>query len=244
MTSTKAPTRRKEARPPDAGSPDMRRFTLLSLGVHVLFLSLISVPLIRPLRPVPAEPIYEVALIQWPEPNYEPPKPVRPPEKKKEPVKPKPEPKKPKPEDTVVVPKKNEPKPKPVPEPEEAETQVPEKTPVPIPDAPEEPVSMGEVDQKDFKHDYYLQQVRRLLARAWDPPSGGSGVVRVSVHFIIDRTGTISALEVTATSAWNLYDRSAMGAVLNVKKLPPLPEAYSGDQLGLTVNFQRMGDAP
>ena len=245
MNSTKAPTRRMEARPPDAGSPDMRRFTLLSVGIHLLFLFLISVPLIQPRRPMPAEPIYEVALVSWPEPNYEPPKPVRPPEKPK-PQKPKPEPKKPKPEDTVVVPKKQAPKPKPVvdPEPETTKTPVPEKTPVPIPDAPEEPVSMGEVDQQDFKHDYYLQQLRRILARAWDPPSGGTGVVRVSVHFIIDRNGAISALEVSTTSGWNLYDRSAMAAVLSVKKLPPLPEAYSGDQLGLTVNFQRMGDTP
>lgn len=243
MNPTKAPTRRKEARPPDAGSPKMRRFTLLSLGIHVLFVSLFSLSLIQPLRPVPAEPIYEVALIQWPEPNYEPPKPVRPPEKKKEPEKPKPEPKKPKPEDAVVVPK-SEPKPKPPPEPKQAEEPVPEKTPVPIQDAPEEPVSMGEVDQKDFKHDYYLQQVRRILARAWDPPSGGTGLVEVGLHFIIDRTGAISALEVSSTSGWNLYDRAALSAVLSVKKLPPLPESYAGDQLGLTVNFQRMGDAP
>lgn len=231
-----------EARQPDAGSP-MRRYTLLSLGIHVLLVSAISFPLIRPQRPIPAEPIYEVALIQWPEPNFVPPKPAKTPTKPKQVEKPKPLPK---PEDAVVVPEKSEPKPKPVkdPEPKKIESPVPEKTPVEIPDVPEEPVSMGDVDQRDFKHDYYLQQLRRILARAWDPPVGGTGIVRTSVHFVIHRDGTVVTPEVTAPSGWRLYDRSALGAVLSVKKLPPLPEAYKGDQLGLTVNFQRMGDTP
>jgi outer membrane biosynthesis protein TonB len=242
MNPTKAPTRRKEARQPGAGSHSMRRYTLFSVGIHIAFISLISFPLVRPHRPILAEPIYEVALIKWPESNYLPPKPAQAREREKPVEKLKPRPKQ---KDEVVVPKEKTPRPKPTPK-TEPEEKTPATSPklVEIPNAPEDPVSLGMVDQRDFKHDYYLELLRGILARAWDPPRGGTGVIQTSLHFIIQRDGSILDPKVTVTSGWNLYDRSAMGAVLGVKKLPPLPEAYSGDQLGLTVNFQRMGDGP
>lgn len=242
MNSKKAPTRRKEARQPDAGPPRMRRYTLFSVGVHALLISLFSLPIIPRERPIPADPLYEVALIKWPEPNYEPPVPTR-----KEIPKPKkkPEPKPPEPKQEAVpvkpvvkkekpAPKKEEPAPKPVPEKKTEET----------PQEPDEPVSLGMVDQKDFKHDYYLQLVRSRLAQAWDPPAGGSGLMRTTMHFVILRDGTIIETEIVDSSKWNLYDRSAQRAIISVGKLPPLPEAYSGDRLGLTVNFRRLGDDP
>jgi TonB family protein len=115
---------------------------------------------------------------------------------------------------------------------------------VDTPDAPPEPVSLGVVDQKDFRHDYYLELIRGLLARAWNPPDGGSGLLLTSLHFNILRDGTIIEPEIVSPSGWSLYDRAALGSVMTVRKLPPLPEAYAGEQLGLTVNFRRMGQEP
>ena len=72
--------------------------------------------------------------------------------------------------------------------------------------------------------------------------NGGSGKVITTVHFTILRDGTILDPEVVTPSGWSLYDRVALSAVHSTRKLPPLPEAYSGDELGLTVHFQRVGD--
>jgi outer membrane biosynthesis protein TonB len=194
---------------------------------------------------MPADPIYEVALVQWPEPNFQPPTPTRTPPK----VEPKPvEPEKPKPEprpQEVVIPEKVEATPKPVEKKPPPEPKV-EATPKPVetPQVPTEPVSLGQVDQRDFKHDYYLQLLRGILARAWEPPSEGEGLRKTSLHFIIQRDGTIVAPEIIAESGWTLFDRAALRAVLSVKKLPPLPEAYTGNELGLTVDFQTMMGAP
>lgn len=243
MNRPEAPNRRKEARPPGAESTHMRRYTLASLGVHVAAFSLISFPLVRPPRPMPAEPIYEVALVRWPEPNYQPPVPAKKPAPT--PPKPKPKPKPAPPEKAVVVPAKEKPKPKPKETPQPKETQAPPETKQKVPDeAAEQPVSLGTVDQRDFKHDYYLELLRGILARAWNPPQEGEGLMKTSLHFVILRDGTIVDPRITAPSGWSLYDRSAMGAVLSVKRLPPLPEAYAGEQLGLTVNFQRMLGGP
>jgi len=220
----------------------MRRYAPVSLVVHVAGLALLSLPAIRLERPVFAEPIYEVALVRWPDPNYEPPVPATPRKKEPEPVKtPK---KETKPKDTVPV-KSSKPKPKAEAKPEAKTVDQPKvesqaKTPV----ADERPVSLGQVDQQDFRHDYYLELLRSILARFWDPPPGGDGVLTASVHFLIQRDGTITTPEIVGSSGWSLYDRSALGAVLTARKLPPLPEAYEGDHLGLTVNFQRVGGEP
>jgi protein TonB len=223
MHPSKAPTRRKEARQPGADSPRMRRYTLFSLGIHVLVLTFVSLPWTQRERPIFADPLYEVALIQWPEPNYEPPRPA---------LRKEPEPE-----------RKAKPKPKPKPKPEtvalEAKTKTPEKA-EPEPPPAEEPVSLGQVDQRDFTQDWYLQLIKARLARAWDPPSGGEGMMQASLHFIIRGDGSIGEPEVRSSSGWTLYDRSTLRAVMSVKKFPPLPESYSGDQLGLTVNFKRM----
>lgn len=242
MNPPEAPNRRMEARPPEAESTHMRRYTLFSAGVHALAFSLISFPLVRPPRPMPVEPIYNVALVQWPEPNYNPPVPARKPIPT--PPKPKPKPEPVPPEKAVVVPEKEKPKPKPTETPKPKESPPPAETKATPEETVDQPVSLGTVDQKDFKHDYYLELLRGILARAWNPPNQGEGLMKTSLHFVILRDGTIVNPEITSASGWSLYDRSAMGAVLSVKRLPPLPEAYAGEQLGLTVNFQRMLGEP
>ena len=76
MDKNKAPTRRTEARQPGAGSSSMRRFALSSMGIHILVLSVVSLPVVQRESPVHAEPLYEVALIEWPEANFQPPTPT------------------------------------------------------------------------------------------------------------------------------------------------------------------------
>jgi outer membrane biosynthesis protein TonB len=221
----------------------MRPFVVASIVVHVAFLSALSRPAAEPQHPIIADPIYQVALIRSPEPNYEPPvpttpAPVRNVEPKKAPV-PKPN------KDAVAIP---EPKPKKSPKnPEPPQKLAAQVKPVKTPEAPratDAPVSLGDVDQKEFTQDWYLETIRVMLARAWDPPAGGNGLLLTRVHLVIRRDGSIVKPEVMSGTGWGLYDRSAVGAVLTVKKFPPLPQDYPGDELGLTVNFQRLGDAP
>jgi outer membrane biosynthesis protein TonB len=260
MKSFSSPTRRKEARQPVTRTWGIPRFVGLSLGVHLVALILLSIPLSRSPRPIYAEPMYQVALVNWPVPNFKPPvpthteeppkpKPVEEPKPKEPPAREKdvvkvPEKPKPKPEKKEPV-KKPETKPEPTkaPETKPQETTPPEKE-VKVPDTPEEPVSLGMVDQKDFKEDDYLKRVRQILAAEWTSPEGGSGDIRTTIHFVIEKDGTIVQPFVQEPSGWSLYDRQAMGAVVTTRRLPPLPEAYSGDHLGLTVIFQKTGVVP
>jgi protein TonB len=256
MKSVLTSSRRKEARGPGAEGVGVTRYLALSLGVHLAVVFLISIPLVHRVRPIFAEPIFQVALVEWPEPNYVPPAPARvlprPQDKPQEkpPAEKKPEPDAVKIKDTRKEPEKPREEPKPVvAETKKAETRpvVPDASPVehatPT-DAPEGPVSLGAVDQTDFKHDYYLQIVMSRLAQAWVRPPGGQGVTRATIHFIIRRDGSIVQPFLQEPSGWALYDRSVDRAVHEVRQLPPLPEAYAGDQLGVTAVFQRIGDEP
>jgi protein TonB len=236
---------------PDAGSSLLRRYTPVSLILHAAGFALLALPPVQRERPVFAQPIYEVALVRWPVPNYEPPIPSTPRKKQAEPAK---TPKKeaPKPKDAIPV-KSSKPKPKADTKTEAKAESAPEaksidqppgQSPVGTPNGNDRPVSLGQVDQEGFRHDYYLELLRTILARSWDPPLGGEGILTASVHFVIQRDGTITAPEIVGSSGWSLYDRSALGAVLTARKLPPLPEGYDGDHIGLTVNFQRVGDEP
>ena len=243
MDKNKAPTRRKEARQPGAGPSSMRRYAFSSMGIHILVLSVVSLPGVQRETPVYAEPLYEVALIEWPEPNFQPPTPSP---KKPEvvPEKPKPKPKpKAVPKEAVAIPEKIVKKPakKKKPEPEPATTVTKETKST---ETAEEPVSLGEVDQRDFKADWYRQLVRRSLVWAWDAPSGGTGLLQTTLHFIIHRDGTITELEIRGFSGSGVHDRAAMSAVKSVGNLPPLPDDYDGEQIGWTVNFKRMGNDP
>lgn len=258
-------SRRKEVRGPRAEGGGVTRYLALSLAVHLAVVSFISIPLVHRVRPISAEPIYQVALIQWPAsdgvraasagtPPREEEKPRKepiPPEKEPEPdavklqeVRKKPE--KPR-EEAKATPSevtKAEAAPA-IPGPSPAGSGSPSAAPGGSASiGPDGPVSLGMVDQPNFRHDYYLQIVMSRLAQAWVRPPGGQGVTRATIHFIIRRDGSIVQPFLQEPSGWALYDRSVDRAVQEVRQLPPLPEAYAGDQLGVTAVFQRIGDEP
>jgi len=248
----------------------MRRFTVFSVIGHLTILLGLGFTVAPPLRPIFAEPLYTVAFVESPDPNYEPPKRVRSKSVRPKTETPKPaaqpppaetvptpepdiapteiaEPKpKAKPVKPKVVPKAAQPKPKPV---EKVPLKPPAKRPdeapaedagptINNPEAPEDPVSLGMVDQKDFRDSYYLLLVRRKLAESWSAPTGGAGLLKTSIHFVIRRDGTIIDPEVNGSSSDRVYDRAALGAVVNAGAMPPLPQSYDGDEIGITVVFQ------
>jgi protein TonB len=157
---------------------------------------------------------------------------------KKTPDAPTPEPK---PKPVVKAPRKPEKKPlkPPAPRPDAGETAAAE-VESPVKDAPEEPVSLGMVDQKNFRHSYYLELIRARLAKEWNEPRTDARVTKVSVHFVIRKDGTVTAVEIREASGSGVYDRAALAAVRGVDRFPPLPESYAGDEIGITVVFQTM----
>jgi TonB family protein len=57
------------------------------------------------------------------------------------------------------------------------------------------------------------------------------------VHFRINRDGSVSDPELVRSSGLQYTDRMAIRAVLEAQ-FPPLPADWTGQNVGLTVNFE------
>jgi TonB family protein len=87
---------------------------------------------------------------------------------------------------------------------------------------------------------YYLQAVRDKIATCWAPPSGlstGNREVSATVSFQIDRRGSIGASYVEEPSGTGVFDAAALRAVVMANPLPPLPQDFPGDWVGIHLRF-------
>jgi TonB family protein len=65
-----------------------------------------------------------------------------------------------------------------------------------------------------------------------------SGDITTTVHFVINRDGTIRDVTNETASGNGTFDRAALRAVLEATPLPPLPFGYSGTYLGVHLTFR------
>ena len=89
----------------------------------------------------------------------------------------------------------------------------------------------------DFPYTIYIDRMKTLIGSHWFRPQVGAGPT-TTVHFTIERDGTIRDAKVEAESGNPTFDRAALRAVLGSSPLPPLPFAYSGTYLGVHLNFR------
>ena len=99
----------------------------------------------------------------------------------------------------------------------------------------------GEVLRLDqeFKYDDYLTDMKARIEEAWRQPlvGGQAEVLKTTIFFTILKDGAIDSCMVEFVSGVNAFDRSARDAVLDVDPLPPLPEGFKGNQLGVHLDF-------
>jgi TonB family protein len=104
------------------------------------------------------------------------------------------------------------------------------------PNAPAVSGSNVSVDASDFPFTYYLRQLHAKVAERWHrPPLVASEQTTAVIYFEIDRQGQIRGEPKIKQSSGNeLYDQSALRAVLESVPFPPLPSEFAGY---LKVNF-------
>jgi protein TonB len=110
---------------------------------------------------------------------------------------------------------------------------------VAMPGGAEGSVAIG-VEGPISQYAYYLQAVRDKIATHWSPPAGlvsGGKQVASMVNFRIDRRGKISASYVEEPSGHGVFDKAGLRAVALAEPLPPLPQDYPGEWLGIHLRF-------
>lgn len=83
--------------------------------------------------------------------------------------------------------------------------------------------------------DYVAQMVEQIRTN-WDGRAEVPGVV--IVKYTIQRDGTVSDASIEKSSGYTALDINALRAVMQTRKLLPLPGAYPNPTLGVHLNFE------
>jgi protein TonB len=94
----------------------------------------------------------------------------------------------------------------------------------------------GSPFDQDFEYAYYVQQMLTKIHQRWQR-TAVKGTAVVIVGFTIARDGRILDASVETSSGVSILDRSSLRAVMLSDPLPPLPNSYPRDQVGVHLRF-------
>lgn len=94
----------------------------------------------------------------------------------------------------------------------------------------------GSPFDQDFEYAYYVQQMLTRIHQRWQR-TAVRGTAVVIVRFTIARDGRVLDAEVETSSGVSILDRSSLRAVMLADPLPPLPNSYPRDQVGVHLRF-------
>jgi TonB family protein len=107
------------------------------------------------------------------------------------------------------------------------------------PNAPSVSGSNLSVDASDFPFTYYLRQLHAKVSERWRrPPLVATEQTSAVIYFEIDREGQIRGEPKVKQSSGNeVYDQSALRAVVESVPFPPLPREFPGQYLKVNFGF-------
>lgn len=100
------------------------------------------------------------------------------------------------------------------------------------------------VDNPGFQFTYYLVIIQNKISSNWTPPykAGRPGEKRKTViAFRILRNGQIQDVRLESSSGATYLDQSALRAISRSSPLPPLPQRFLDEFLGVHFNFELEG---
>lgn len=106
--------------------------------------------------------------------------------------------------------------------------------------APEIPIGgtgVTGIEGGDFPHTLYLQAMYRKIGNFWYRPTVQPGTA-VTIFFRVERDGRVSESRIVTPSGNSTFDRAALSAIRSASPLNPLPYAYNGTYVGITMVFR------
>ncbi len=201
----------------------MSRFYIFSALLHVIIFSFFAIAGRSTFAKTPTYDVYKVSIAPLPQPKIVPvEEPVK--EQIQEEVK--------KEVQKEKAPPKKEPTPKKEPKKEKTVEKVIKKG---LPDiSPKVYTGSG----RGFTYSYYLNILLNKINKNWHNPFKGEDVVLKSiVYFEVDKNGTVRNVRLEENSGNDLYNETAILAVVATKKLPPLPQEFADDYLKVHLEF-------
>ena len=94
----------------------------------------------------------------------------------------------------------------------------------------------GELSLADFCCPEYLSTMLQLIRRQWDSNQQVPGMA--VIRFTIQRSGEIEDVAVDRSSGYFALDMSGQRAILLTPQLPPLPSAFTDQNLTVRLTFE------
>ena len=99
-------------------------------------------------------------------------------------------------------------------------------------------ISSAQLDADNFGSPYYLSIVFGMIRDAWENPVQSSSSLMTTIYFRILKDGSIVETKVEKTSGLDLFDQTAVRAIISSAPFPPLPNEFSGEYLGIHLEFE------
>ena len=99
-------------------------------------------------------------------------------------------------------------------------------------------ISSAQVDAYNFGSPYYLSLVFGKIRDSWENPLQSSSTLMTTIYFRILKDGSVVEVKVEKSSGIELFDQSATRAIVSSAPFPPLPSEFTGDYLGIHLEFE------
>lgn len=95
------------------------------------------------------------------------------------------------------------------------------------------------LDVENFEFPYYLDAIQRKIQQnLFSPRLDGVHQLQTIVYFKIARNGHVYDMMIELTSGVLLFDNAALRAIKAADPLPPLPDGFSEEYLGVHFEFE------
>jgi len=94
------------------------------------------------------------------------------------------------------------------------------------------------IDAAEFESSYYINLILGKIRSRWVNPVKMINSIETTIFFQVDANGKIRDAEIEASSGIEAFDQSALRAILTSDPLPPLPQEFSGDHIGIHLKFE------
>ncbi len=93
------------------------------------------------------------------------------------------------------------------------------------------------VDNASFDYPYWFVQAFSKIEQNWRNPVFANRPLKCVVYFQVIRSGRILKIEVEQSSGIDAFDRACVQAIEKCGKLPPLPDKFVEEILGIHLEF-------
>jgi len=94
------------------------------------------------------------------------------------------------------------------------------------------------IDGANFQSSYYINLIFAKIRSRWLNPVRLSNVIETTVFFRVESNGRIGNAQIESPSGIDAFDQSALRAILTSDPLPPLPQEFTGDHIGIHLKFE------